>query len=265
MRRLLAGLTAIAATATVLVLSPAEAASRYAVTAFASTTKVDVGQSITLTGKVSPRARGEKVKVQRLSGSTWTTITKATLNRRSKYAATVRVTAPGDNRYRVVKPKSAGHKKGVSPTVTVVGWRWRTVASLPLSPLQSTFLTTELSSGILRGNSYPAFIRQGPDQGSAYYWLGGACTAFETVVGVTTGSSTANPASVFVFTSPMSDPESFDTASSNVEGVAQFRDPLFIKRGSDTMTGVAVLELRSSGIDPGDYVGWGNPRVYCRS
>jgi hypothetical protein len=265
MRRLLSGVTALAVAATVmLVTAPAQAATRYVVTASASTAKVDVGQSFTLRGKVTPKAKGQRVKVQRLVGSTWTTISKPVLNRYSRYSTTVKVTAPGDNRYRVVKPRTDGHPKGVSPTVTVVAWRWRPVASLPLTT--DSLRTVHEASGPLNGNTYAPFIRQSAPYGDGFYRLDGKCTQFEAVVGMTSDSlMTLDTATATVYGSPMSAPTVFETLSWNPDKLNKFDEPLFIRRGPADMSNVAVLWLQTTGLDANDYGGWGNPRVYCRS
>lgn len=263
MRRLLAGLTAIAVAATVLmILSPAEAATRYAVTAFVSTAKVDVGQSVTLRGKVTPKARGQKVKVQRLVGGSWTTITRATLNRRSKYAATIKVTSAGDNRYRVVKPRSAGHKKGVSPIVTVVGWRWRSLTSLPLADSSNA---TVLASGLLGETVFRPYIELGSAAGGfarRSYVLDGKCAQIDAHVGGTPDSVPAGPYNAQLRRSLAADPTSFAAVSQAF--VYPGQDPIHIERGPAVVQQWARVEVFAS-LAANAYVGWGAVKVYCRS
>jgi hypothetical protein len=270
MRRTIAGLTAIVVAATVLmILTPAGAASRYSVTVHTSTTTADVGQSFTLRGKVSPNARGQKVKAQRLDGSTWTTIKKAALNRRSKYAVTIAVTAPGDNRYRVVKPKSAGHKKGVSPTVTVVGWRWRDVTSLPLSTYEDheTHGITESATGVLLGTSYSPFITTATDfpGGDGLYRLDGMCTHLDVHVGGTPTSPTSDTSTARVAASLLTNPANVTESLAELT-VSRDVDPFHVLRGPSIMSQVAVLLFHSDAAGTnGNFVGWGAAKVYCRS
>ena len=119
MRKPIPALVALAVLGPLLLLAaPADAASRYSVSVAVGADRADVGQGVVLSGKVGPKAKGERVKVQRLVGTAWTTVARVKLNRHSRYTATVTVAAPGDNLFRVLKPRSDGHKAGASPTVT---------------------------------------------------------------------------------------------------------------------------------------------------
>lgn len=266
MRRLVIAACLVTLTAgPVLVAGTAGAATRYVVTASASSPNVDVGTTSTLRGKVSPGAKDQRVLVQRLAPGGWITVQRPQLNRYSYYKATVRVPKAGENKYRVIKPGTSAHPTGYSPTVTVNGWRWRYLTTLPLAASPSSFLTDEFASGVLRENTYAPFIRQGPDQGSGYYVLDGKCTEFEAVVGVSAESATNDPASVFLFGSTVSTPAAFNTLGFNGDAVKKFNDPLYLYRGASVMADIAILQLRSSGIEASNYVGWGRARVYCKS
>ena len=269
MRSLVSVLTALLVSATlVLVGSPADAATRYTVTAYASTTKVDVGQSFTLTGKVTPRARGQKVLVQRLSGSTWSTVKKATLNRRSKYAATIKVTAPGENRYRVVKPRSNGHPKGISPTVTVVGWRWRSLTSLPVwnPPGAPSTSFVVLSSGMMGPVSYSPFIKLGSPSTTVArvtYLLEGKCTRFDGHVAVTPDSASGNRQDAYLVYYNRTAGGPF--IMSQIPVFRDIPDPLHIVRTATVMSQVGALTLQAQTDATSTYIGWGAVKVYCRS
>lgn len=270
MRRFAAASTTLVLGVTLLLVAgPADAGARYAVTALASTTKVDVGQSFTLRGRVTPKAGGQRVKVQRLVGSTWTTVTRATLNRRSKYVATVKVTAPGDNRYRVVKPRSSGHKKGTSPTVTVVGWRWRAVTSLPLSTYEDhdTQGITESATGMLLGTSYSPFITTATDfpHGDGFYRLDGRCTQLDVHAGGTPASPTSDPSNARISASLLTNPANVTENLAELS-VSRDVDPFHVLRGPSVMSQVAVLVFHSDAAGTnGNFVGWGSAKVYCRS
>jgi hypothetical protein len=268
MRTFASVLTAlIVTTAVVLVTSPADAAARYVVTATANADNLDVGHSFTVTGKVTPRARGQRVKVQRLVGGHWTTIARPRLNRHSHYRATVVVAAPGNNRYRVVKPRSNGHRRGVSPTITVVGWRWRPLTAMPVSGL--SFHAAQLASGQLGpapySTIYRPFVKLGDpasSSGSISYRLDGNCVAFDATVGVTPDSS-AGPLlqeNAYVFVVP--------AGGSSTQIAKQWlymgQDPGRIVRTGSVISTASVIEL-STDVGGGSYVGWGDPEVYCRS
>jgi len=267
MRKLLSGLTAIVVTAAVLsVASPADAATRYTVTAVAGTAKVDVGQSFTLSGTVTPKATGQRVLVQRRTGSSWTTIKRTTLNRRSRYVATVKVTTAGTNLYRVLKPRSNGHRKGISPTVTVVGWRWRSITTLPT---YGTITNANLLSSGQLGQppyltTYQPFLELGSpagDDGSISYLLANNCTRFEGVVGVSADSNSDNTQTAIVGVIPTGG------ALMQIAGqpVQRNRDPAYLARSGSVIAQAMVLNLYGDVNVAGTYIAWGNPRVYCRS
>jgi hypothetical protein len=263
MRKPISGLLALAVVAAlVLVTSPADAASRYVVTVSASTDKADVGQTFTLSGKVTPRARGEKVQVQRFTGGLWTTVAKARLNRHSRYTATVAVAAPGDNLYRVVKPRSDGHRKGISPTVAVVGWRWRPVNELRV--VGDTSYTTVLPSGILGGQPYSPYIKQsGPSlTAQIVYALDGQCTRLDLHVGGTPDSPNTDPSYAYLDATYV--PPSTGPANLFNGPVSKNSDPVHIVRGPDVVSSIATITLFAS-IGAINGVAWGAAKAYCRS
>jgi hypothetical protein len=254
--------TGLAGSATVVVSNPAEAAAGYTVTVTAGASRVDVGQQFTLRGRVSPKARGERVLVQRLSGSSWTTVSRAKLNRHSRYAAAVRVTDPGTNRYRVVKPHSHHHPRGTSPTVTVVGWRWRTLTGLPVTAAKYAAVS---SSGPLGPTSYGPYLRLGSHESSygfVVYDLAGRCERLDAHVGVTSDSiSTAQQAGTLL-ASTIAAPQVMNQIAD--ESIFRGEDPVHVVRGPAVIAQVDQLQVYGglTGID--NYVAWGGARVYCR-
>jgi hypothetical protein len=268
MRTSISVLATLAVSATLLsVAAPADAATRYVVTVVAHADNLDVGHSFTLAGKVTPRARGQQVKIQRLGSGRWQTLEKVRLNRHSRYHATVTVTAPGDNLYRVVKPRSNGHRKGVSPTVTVVGWRWRPLTSLPISGLY--FHAAQLDSGQLGpapySSTYRPFVKLGDSaatNGLIDYRLDGNCVAFDATVGVTPDSSATPFTQEDAYLSVVPAGGSLTDIAHQWVYVGQ--DPAHLVRTGSAISTAVVIELRA-GVGSGSYIGWGDPRVYCRS
>lgn len=126
--------------------APASAGAPYVVTIASSATTVTYGARVTLRGKVSPTADGQRVAVQRsIEGGTWTTIARPRLNSRSRYGITV-TPAKGRTAFRVVKVRSNGHAGDRSPVVTVKAWRWRSLVGAPLvasSDLQTGTFTQD--------------------------------------------------------------------------------------------------------------------------
>lgn len=154
MRRFLIPLVGIAVVLTSLsIAGRAEAAATYSVTLSVSATTINHGSYVTLSGKVSPAAGGQKVLIQRRVGSaaTWTTFTTRQLTSTSAYSLRVRP-GPGPVRYRVVKPRGNGRTAGVSPvrTVAVMRWRWLTDKT-PTSANLATFGT--FNAGVANTNA----------------------------------------------------------------------------------------------------------------
>lgn len=120
--------------------APATAGAPYVATVAASATSVTYGTKVTLRGKVSPAADGQRVVVQRsIEGGTWTTIARPRLNSSSRYGIAV-TPAKGRTAFRVVKARSNGHAADKSPAVTVKAWRWRSLVGVV--PVSSNDLKT---------------------------------------------------------------------------------------------------------------------------
>ncbi len=268
MRKLLSSMLALSATLfTLVAAAPADAASRYRVTAHASAGNLDVGKSFTLKGKVRPKAPGQKVKIQRWTGSHWAKVAKTRLNQHSRYTTTIELTAPGDNRYRVVKPTSSGHKKGVSPAVTVVGWRWRSLLSLP-HDTRTSFPPTRDASNVTSvtfgGLTFSPAVKLGsPSATTSYvtYRLDGLCTELDSHVGKTEDSATTTGDTVQLYVNPVGGNNDYLLNSQQVvvEG-----DPVHLYRGPDVIASADGVSLQNL-AGAGNYLAWADPRVYCRS
>ncbi|HEY6932459.1 MAG TPA: putative Ig domain-containing protein, partial [Marmoricola sp.] len=117
---LVAALVAAVLAAVALVpVTPASAMSRYAVSAYVSSSAVVFGHAVRLHGRVSPRAGGRRVSVQRYASGSWHTAASTRLNRRSRYSVWVRLSGVGSARLRVVKPRRQGLARGVSRVLKV--------------------------------------------------------------------------------------------------------------------------------------------------
>ena len=132
-------ITALAATAalaasTLALAAPTQAvqatqakARAYQVTAKAN---IDVAvakeDTVKVRGRVTPKARGEKVVLQQRVGTKkkWVKADKATIRRNGRYVLEDKPTTPGARQYRVVKARSHGIAKGVSAPIDVQVYRW---------------------------------------------------------------------------------------------------------------------------------------------
>lgn len=103
--------------------SPAEAAGKkFKVSIKVSQSAIYSGQTVTISGKVSPRAAGRKVTIQkRLSTSSkWTTEGRAKIRSNGTYSFTDKPTSLKWRHYRVYKPKQGKRKSGYSKARKVV-------------------------------------------------------------------------------------------------------------------------------------------------
>lgn len=107
------------------------ALSPFEVTLKASTAELVLGERVTLKGKVLPKAPGKKVILEkRLEGRKWVKERTTELTKRSRFTFKDKPTTVGMREYRVVKPASAKHAKGVSPAVAVTLYRWHNLTAL---------------------------------------------------------------------------------------------------------------------------------------
>jgi len=123
-------LSVVAAVGLVAWLAPAGAAqaapATYRVSISVSAAKADVGQSVTVTGRVSgPRAARKLVLVQQRVGTgAWRTVTKVRTTSSARYSTRVKVTTAGAQALRVVAPRSTVRRAGTSAARSLTGWRW---------------------------------------------------------------------------------------------------------------------------------------------
>jgi hypothetical protein len=158
----------------------------YTVTAAANTQVVTLGEGVVkIRGKVTPRAVGKKVVLeQRLRGArTWTISSSSTIKRNGTYLLTDVPSAVGTRQYRVVKRRSGGVRKGISPIVEVRVedrvYTWLKLAQRPRGAYENIAVS---STALIGGQPYPysfqPFTRGAPSY--VEYALGGRCTALRT-------------------------------------------------------------------------------------
>ena len=80
---------------------------------------VAYGQTIAVTGTVSPNHRGQRVYLQRLVNGSWKGAATATLSSASGYTLRAKAKARGRLTYRVAKHADADHASGTSRSFTV--------------------------------------------------------------------------------------------------------------------------------------------------
>jgi hypothetical protein len=161
-------------------------AKSFSVTISASKTTIELGQTVKLTGKVSPRAKKKRVKIQRrYEGGGWRTIKTVKLSSKSRYSYTVKPTRGGPTQYRVQKPASGGRSAKTSATRTVNVYRWRALQEFPRTGYPVIYGTRGIG-----GTAFPASAALN-GQDSTWTFGGNRCTTFRTSIGVDDASTAA--------------------------------------------------------------------------
>jgi serine protease len=91
---------------------------RPTIAAYLTATTIKLGASTSFYGYVRPEHNGSPIYLQRLVGSTWTTITSVKLNATGNYAFGIKPTTKGTYNYRAVFQTDGDHATAVSATKT---------------------------------------------------------------------------------------------------------------------------------------------------
>jgi hypothetical protein len=112
--------------ATLASVTTAAAEAPFVVTAQANGSRVEVGDSVRLTGAVVPNpGAGQRVLIQRKIRGEWRTIRTRATDAAGRYAATLRLTERATYQLRAHKPRSATRGGDVSRTIRVRALAWR--------------------------------------------------------------------------------------------------------------------------------------------
>jgi hypothetical protein len=123
----LASLTPIAPASPAPDLGVRQAAKTYAVVASINTSEVVAGEdTVRITGKVKPKAAGQKVILQQRpeSSKRWRSSGKAKIKASGKFVLKDEPSRPGVRFYRVLKPAADGIKAGTSRELQLDVWGW---------------------------------------------------------------------------------------------------------------------------------------------
>lgn len=202
-----------------------------------------------------------------LAAGHWVTVQRARIGRYGNYHATVAVTQAGDHQYRVLKRRVGSTLRGFSAVFTITGWRWRSVTDLPA--YGTTANAAVLTSGDLGPTAYPTtyhpLLKLGSaagDDGSVSYVLANACTKFDSEVGVTTDSTSSADQQAILGVIAAQGGSVTQIAG---QAVAHNQDPAHVVRSGTAIAGAYAINLTGDVNAATTYVGWGAPRVYCKS
>ncbi len=225
----------------------------YTVTVKVNTQEVTLGEDVVkVRGKVTPRAAGKKVVLQkRVTGErAWSVAGRSTIKRNGTFAFIDVPTVARTHRYRVVKRRSGGVQKGISPVVEVRAYWWQKLAQRP----RGTFENIAVSSTALIGGQPYAFSFQPFTRGAPSYVeypLRGLCTVLRTTYAMHDSAAVGSSSRIMLA----------------VDGVTTV-DQVLVKgqvvASTTDLTGAATLryDLFSS-ADPASYPVVVAPEVLC--
>ncbi|MFI5429027.1 hypothetical protein [Aeromicrobium sp. UC242_57] len=169
-------------------ISAAQAKSKYSVTLAVSATKIELGASVKLTGKVSPKAKGSSVKIQRqYVGGAWKTIATRKLTKAGTYAVSIKPTAGGPTKFRVLKSKSSKRNAGVSTVRSLDVWRWVDLVTTPTDFVIGDGVNS--ATGSINGTSFGHSLEvDSPGAFLGWDLTNRRCDAFRTYAGLMTSS-----------------------------------------------------------------------------
>jgi hypothetical protein len=117
----------------------------YEVTITTNKSELVLGGKVKITGKVSPAAKGKNVILQQKIGDkAWKDQGTDALNKNGRYEFTDKPTTMNARKYRVVKPATPQHKKGVSKAVAVTVLQWHDLYDLEVRQNEQMYVTRSL-------------------------------------------------------------------------------------------------------------------------
>lgn len=208
--------------------------------------------AVRLTGRVRPRADGQKVLLQqrREGRKRWTRTDTARIKSNGTFWLQDFPSTPGIRRYRVVKPASNGLARGVSKTFRVSVWAWRRLAQQTPSAASHVYTEDTPTFGNVPYRSSISLERPGTP-GFAEYTLGRRCRTLRATYALTDPSQTGATGQVRV----------------SADGVVRVDHPLAVGVIIPDFTDVSsVFRLRFDLTGSATPSGWsavGTPEVLC--
>lgn len=176
-------------------------AGAYSVSAKAST-KIAVAKEdkVKVTGRVSPKAAGQKVVLQQRVGNkkSWKQTGTARIKKTGQYVLKDGPTTPGTRQYRVVKPASAGIRSGTSRSLTVVVYGWEKLGRRAAGPNTNVTLAPAIIATDYYGHSLVTAVAGTP--ASIEYTLGRKCVELKSSYALTDAAESGSSGAITVST-----------------------------------------------------------------
>ncbi len=155
---------------------------------------------IKVTGRVSPKATGQKVILQQRVGNKkkWAVTGTSKVKNNGKFLLQDKPSVPGTREYRVLKPGSNGTMKGLSKPMTVVVYRWEKLGYRSVGPKSNLNINTvEINTDRYAGSlvsatsGTPAYVE---------FTLGKKCTSLRSSYALTDAAETGSTGSIAIST-----------------------------------------------------------------
>jgi hypothetical protein len=225
----------------------------YSITAKVSPRDVVLGEGvITVRGKVRPRASGKKVVLERrVTGeSAWSVAGRTRIKADGTYLFTDEPTVARTHRYRVVKRRSGGVQKGISPVVEARVFGWERLAQRPRGAFETIAVSsTATINGVAYPYSFQPFTRGAPSY--VEYPLRGLCTDLRTTYAMHDSAAVGSSSRITL-------------AVDGVTAVDQVLVKGQVVASTTDLTGAAALRFDLfSSADPASYPVVVAPEVLC--
>lgn len=230
-------------------------AAAYKVSAKISATEIVAGEEkIRITGRVTPKAAGEKVVLQQRfeEQKRWRKSGTAKIRRTGRYVVKDKPSTGGVRYYRVLKPASDGLKAGKSKEMRLEVWAWEKLAYRTMG---AHFGVLQNSVQVATEWYHASLVSQWPGAGYVEYTLGDKCRSLRATYALTDTSASGSTGTIAVST---------DGAVRNVHGLAVgtvVRDNVI----DVTDTFRLRFDLRTSATPgtPAGYATVADPEVLC--
>lgn len=227
----------------------AASAGSYSVSAAFGATVLTLGDTTTVTGRVTPGAPGKTVTLQRKAGPKWEVIGSKKLTKKSKFRFVLNPVKLGGAQYRVCKAGTARTKTGCSKATLVSVYRWHYLYDLESVDSDGVYNEDSL---FINGTSYKKSLYMYTPSFREYN-VNRRCAVLQTTLGADDRNTTGSVVNVEILT----------------DGTSQLSRNYAVGQSESVTVDLRnALRVRFEGADVTDegtdYVGVGSPRVYCK-
>ncbi|CAN5284936.1 hypothetical protein BH09ACT12_BH09ACT12_25950 [soil metagenome] len=176
----------------------AEQKPTYSVSISSSTSSLTLGEAVTVTGKVMPKAAKQTVSLQTLRRGKWKPVATATLTKKSKYKLDFRPDRTGRTSYRVCKGATRKASTGCSEIQRAVAYQWKNLYDMDYVDRDDIYGEDPAT---INGRTFKKSLVSDDYPGTSFieYNLSRKCTQFRTTGGIEDNSETGANGNLEIF------------------------------------------------------------------